>query len=50
MPHLGEYRRTHFFAVLDGHGVYGKEVSEYVKMQLGQRTEVLIKQIFDNAK
>lgn len=50
MPHLGEYRRTHFFAVLDGHGVFGKEVSEYVKTQLGQRTEVLIKQIFDNAK
>jgi len=31
MPHLGEYRRTHFFAVADGHGVFGKEASEFVK-------------------
>ena len=50
MPHLGEYRRTHFFSVCDGHGVYGKEVSDYVKTQLGQRVEQEIKQIFDNAK
>lgn len=35
LPHLGEYRRTHFFAVCDGHGVFGKEVSEFVKTQLG---------------
>jgi len=50
MPHLGEYRRTHFFAVCDGHGVFGKEVSEYVKTNLGQKVEIEIKQIFDNAK
>lgn len=31
LPHLGEYRRTHFFAVCDGHGVFGREVSEFVK-------------------
>lgn len=50
MPHLGEYRRTHFFSVCDGHGVFGKEVSDYVKTQLGQKVEQEIKQIFDNAK
>lgn len=31
LPHLAEYRRTHFFAVCDGHGLYGKEVSEYIR-------------------
>ena len=50
MPHLGEYRRTHFFSVCDGHGVYGKEVSEFVKNQLGMKVESEIKVIFDNAK
>ena len=39
MPHLGEYRRTHFFAVADGHGVFGKEASTYIKDQLAQRVE-----------
>ena len=47
MPHLGEYRRTHFFAVCDGHGVFGKEASEFVKQQLGQRVEQAIKSTFD---
>jgi len=47
MPHLGEYRRTHFFAVADGHGVFGKEVSDYVKTCLGQKVEKEIKHIFD---
>ena len=50
MPHLGEYRRTHFFAVADGHGVFGKEASEFVKQQLGQRVEQAIKSTFDQAK
>lgn len=35
LPHLGEYRRTHFFSVCDGHGVFGKEVSEFIKTRLG---------------
>lgn len=47
LPHLGEYRRTHFFAVADGHGVYGKEVSEFVKSQLGYYVEQSIKNTFD---
>lgn len=50
LPHLGEYRRTHFFAVADGHGVYGKEVSEFVKSQLGYFVEQSIKNTFDQAK
>jgi len=43
LPHLGEYRRTHFFAVADGHGVFGKEVSEFVKNFLGNKVEIEIK-------
>jgi serine/threonine protein phosphatase PrpC len=50
LPHLGEYRRTHFFAVCDGHGVNGKLVSEYVKTMLGKEVEQSIKFTFDNAK
>ena len=50
MPHLGEYRRTHFFAVADGHGVFGKEVSEFVKASLAYKVEEEIKTIFDKAK
>jgi serine/threonine protein phosphatase PrpC len=50
MPHLGEYRRTHFFAVCDGHGVFGREVSEWVKLHLGKSVEQGIKQMFDQAK
>jgi serine/threonine protein phosphatase PrpC len=50
MPHLGEYRRTHFFAVADGHGVFGKEVSEFVKAALAYKVEEEIKNIFDKAK
>ena len=47
MPHLGEYRRTHFFGVMDGHGVFGKEVSEFIKINLGLKVEKEIKLIFD---
>jgi len=50
MPHLGEYRRTHFFAVADGHGVFGREASTYIKEQLAQRVEQAIKSTFDQAK
>ncbi len=50
LPHLGEYRRTHFFSVCDGHGVFGKEVSEFVKTQLGYYVEQSIKNTFDQAK
>ena len=50
LPHLGEYRRTHFFAVCDGHGVFGKEVSEFVKTRLGSYVEQSIKNTFDQAK
>ena len=50
MPHLGEYRRTHFFSVCDGHGVFGKEVSEFVKTRLAQYVEQGIKTTFDQAK
>ena len=50
LPHLGEYRRTHLFAVCDGHGVFGKEVSEFVKSQLGFYVEQSIKNTFDQAK
>ena len=50
LPHLGEYRRTHFFSVCDGHGVFGKEVSEFVKTRLGQYVETGIKTTFDQAK
>lgn len=50
LPHLGEYRRTHFFAVCDGHGVYGREVSEFVKQTLAYNVEKNIKSTFDNAK
>jgi serine/threonine protein phosphatase PrpC len=50
MPHLAEYRRTHFFGVCDGHGMYGKEVSEFVKTNLGATVEKEIKNIFDVAK
>ena len=50
LPHLGEYRRTHFFSVCDGHGVFGKEVSEFVKTRLGQYVESGIKTTFDQAK
>ena len=39
LPHLGEYRRTHFFAVADGHGINGKLVSEYVKTILAKEVE-----------
>lgn len=39
LPHLGEYRRTHFFAVADGHGVNGKPVSEFVKSTLAKEVE-----------
>jgi len=39
LPHLGEYRRTHFFAVADGHGVNGKLVSEFVKTILAKEVE-----------
>jgi serine/threonine protein phosphatase PrpC len=47
---LAEYRRTHFFAVCDGHGLYGKEVSEFVKGSLTTIVEKEIKGIFDQAK
>jgi len=50
LPHLAEYRRTHFFAVCDGHGLYGKEVSEFVKGSLTTIVEKEIKGIFDQAK
>lgn len=50
LPHLGEYRRTHFFAVCDGHGVFGREVSDFVKNQLAHNVEQNIKQTFDLAK
>ncbi len=50
MPHLAEYRRTHFFAVCDGHGMFGKEVSEYIKTSLSTQVEKEIKNIFDQAK
>lgn len=50
LPHLGEYRRTHFFAVADGHGVNGKLVSEFVKTVLAQEVEQSIKHTFDQAK
>ena len=50
LPHLGEYRRTHFFSVADGHGVFGKEVSDFVKTRLGQYVEQGIKTTFDQAK
>lgn len=50
LPHLGEYRRTHFFAVADGHGINGKLVSEYVKSMLAKEVEHNIKQTFDQAK
>lgn len=50
MPHLGEYRRTHFFAVCDGHGVNGREVSFFVKSILSKAVETGIKSMFDQAK
>jgi serine/threonine protein phosphatase PrpC len=50
LPHLGEYRRTHFFAVADGHGVNGKLVSEYVKTILAKEVEQSVKYTFDQAK
>jgi serine/threonine protein phosphatase PrpC len=33
--------------VCDGHGLYGKEVSEFIKAQLAQNVEKEIKNIFD---
>jgi serine/threonine protein phosphatase PrpC len=50
MPHLGGYRRTHFFAVCDGHGVNGHFVSDYVKQNLAANVAIGIKNVFDNAK
>ena len=50
VPHLAEYRRTHFFAVCDGHGLFGKEVSEYIRASLSTQVEKEIKNIFDQAK
>ena len=50
MPHLGEYRRTHFFAVCDGHGVFGREVSDFVKNNLAMTVQQGIKSMFDQAK
>ena len=50
LPHLGEYRRTHFFAVADGHGINGKSVSEFVKSTLAKEVEHSIKYTFDQAK
>lgn len=50
LPHLGEYRRTHLFAVCDGHGANGKLVSEFIKLNLSENVEVRIKRIFDDAK
>jgi len=50
LPHLGEYRRTHFFAVCDGHGINGKLVSDFVKTLLAKEVEQNIKYTFDQAK
>ena len=50
MPHLCEYRRTHFFAVCDGHGVFGREVSDFVKNNLAMTVQQGIKSMFDQAK
>jgi len=50
LPHVAEYRRTHFFLVADGHGQNGKEVSEYIKKTLAREVEVDIKKVFDLAK
>ena len=50
LPHLGEYRRTHFFAVADGHGINGKLVSDFVKTMLAKEVEQNIKYTFDQAK
>jgi serine/threonine protein phosphatase PrpC len=50
VPHLAEYRRTHFFAVCDGHGLFGKEVSEFIRASLSTQVEKEIKNIFDQAK
>jgi serine/threonine protein phosphatase PrpC len=50
VPHLAEYRRTHFFAVCDGHGLFGKEVSEFIRNSLSSQVEKEIKNIFDQAK
>ena len=50
MPHLAESRRTHFFAVCDGHGLFGKEVSEFIRASLSTQVEKEIKNIFDQAK
>jgi serine/threonine protein phosphatase PrpC len=50
LPHLAEYRRTHFFAVADGHGLHGREVSEFVRNNLAAHVEREIKGIFDQAK
>ena len=50
MPHLGGYRRTHFFAVCDGHGDDGHLVSEFVKNKLAENVAIGIKHVFDCAK
>lgn len=50
LPHVAEYRRTHFFLVADGHGANGKEVSEYIKQGLSKSVEMEIKKVFDLAK
>ena len=34
----------------DGHGVFGKEVSDFVKTRLGSYVETGIKNTFDQAK
>lgn len=38
----------HYFGVCDGHGQYGKEVSNYVKSSLPQKLEEEIKVLVPN--
>ena len=46
MPHFCGLKYCHFFAVADGHGQYGREVSSYMKQRLPQFIEAEMRLMF----
>lgn len=46
MPHFCGLKYCHFFAVADGHGQWGREVSSMMKTRLPHFTEVELRYMF----
>lgn len=46
MPHFCGLKYCHFFAVADGHGQFGREVSSYMKQRLPQFIEAEMRFMF----